>query len=138
MPCPQFVIWAAAASLLPNTNTVAEYEFYLDGLLKYEGSATRVEICIDETTTHMLEVVAVHEHEGIQIGRKVVRNVGVYTELQPPGQTPTQTPTPTASQTPTPTATSKPENRCADLDWDGWVGYSDFGIFTSQFGQRCE
>ena len=130
MPCPQFVIWAAAASLLPNVNTVVEYEFYLDGLLQYEGLNTRVEICIDEETPHMLEVVAVHEDAGIQIGRRVARNVGIYVELHLPSWTPLPTPPPT----PTPV----PEMLCADLNQDGHVGMTDYIEFAAQYGRSCK
>lgn len=129
MPCPQFVIWAAAASLLPDVNTLTEYEFYLDGVLQYEGPATRVEICIDETTQHMLEVVAVHDKEGHPV-RKVVRNTGVYVELHPPGWIP--------APTSWPTATPEPEMACADLDGSGVVDFPDWLEFMRQFGGRCE
>ncbi len=101
----------------PAPGDVASYTIFLDGVVIQEGSPEVVtSICLSDADTHTVTVQAFLA-DGVTSGPMSDESDEIQMIVQPPFY-----------------ATELPANIRSDLDQNGVVGYSDFGVFTQSFG----
>jgi len=125
LPCPQLVVWAIATGV-----KVLSYDVSVDGVVT-NIDENQIEVCFDSEGFHTLRVVTVYDLDGETWHSVPNVNEGTLDELRPPDWVPP----PTVTTSPIPVPFTRPSAAiCADLDEDGVVGFSDFGIFSQVFG----
>ena len=114
------IAWSAPACVAPNC-TFSHCDFYLDGHSNIEGVTTNeVSLCLQDFDPHTARVVCYgHDAEGALLESE-------FSDRSEPFQI----------QFKHPAATGRVLDACeqADLDWDGTVGFLDYGAMIQCFG----